>query len=86
MSIDNATGKVIGFITAFNDGVLSVCVPFLEVLPEYQGRGIGTLLVTLMLEKLDGLYVTELTCDLRPQPFCARFGLQKSVGMGLRNP
>jgi ribosomal protein S18 acetylase RimI-like enzyme len=28
--------KVIGFITAVSDGVLSAYIPFLEVLPEYQ--------------------------------------------------
>ena len=86
MIVDDATGKVAGFIATVSDGVLSACVPFLEVLPEYQGRGIGTLLVRRMLEKLDGLYAAGLTCNPRLQPFYARFGLQKTADMGLRNP
>ena len=39
------SGKVVGFITAISDGVLSAYVPLLEVLPPHRGRGIGTALV-----------------------------------------
>ena len=32
-------GRVVGFVTAISDGVLSAYIPLLEVLPEYQGAG-----------------------------------------------
>ena len=41
LAIDEGSGQVIGFITANSDGILSAYIPFLEVLPVYQGQGIG---------------------------------------------
>jgi len=41
--------KVIGFINAISDGVLSVYIPLLDVLPKYQSQGIGKELVVVML-------------------------------------
>jgi GNAT superfamily N-acetyltransferase len=84
LAIDDRTGRVIGFITALSDGVISACIPLLEVLPEYQGSRIGSTLVQLMLDHLSDLYMVDLTCDLRTQPFYARLGLQPSQGMMLR--
>ena len=46
---DEAGGRVVGFITAISDGVLAATIPLLEVVPAYQGRGIGTGLVRRML-------------------------------------
>ena len=34
--------KVVGFINALSDGVLSAYIPLLEVRPEYQGTGVGS--------------------------------------------
>ena len=39
---DDQTGRVVGFVTAVSDGMVSAFLPLLEVLPEYQGRGIGS--------------------------------------------
>src|SRR2546421_8095054 len=61
--------RVVGFITATSDGVLSAYIPLLEVLSEYQGRGIGSELVRRMLEKLRGLYIVDLVCDPQLQGF-----------------
>jgi len=41
LAVDDDSGAVVGFITAISDRVLSAYIPFLEVLPEYRGRGIG---------------------------------------------
>ncbi|GAB4456297.1 MAG: hypothetical protein OHK0029_13940 [Armatimonadaceae bacterium] len=41
LAVDDATGNVVGFITAISDGVASAFIPFLEVLPEYQGWASG---------------------------------------------
>lgn len=58
-----ADGVVVGFINAISDGVLSAYVPLLEVLPAYQGRGIGRELVQRILQSLKDLYMVDLACD-----------------------
>ena len=63
LAADDATGQVIGYATALTDGVLSAYIPFLEVLPQYQRRGIGSALVRLVLEQLQSLYMIDLMCD-----------------------
>jgi ribosomal protein S18 acetylase RimI-like enzyme len=78
--------KVVGFATAISDGVLSAYVPLLEVLPEFQGRGIGTALMRRLLEELANLYMVDLSCDEDLVPFYERLGLQPlDAALGLRN-
>ena len=60
LAVDDATGRVVGFVTAVTDGVLSAYIPLLEVLPEYQGRGIGSELVRRLLSRLEHLYMVDL--------------------------
>ncbi len=79
------SGRVIGFINALSDGVLSVFIPLLEVLPEYQGRGIGSELVRRMLESCRTYYSVDLVCDADLKPFYARLGLQPMGAMALRH-
>ena len=81
----NEKDEVIGFITAITDGVLSAYLPFLEVLPNDQGKGIGHELMRRMLEKLKHLYMIDLSCDPKIQSFYERLGMEKSVGMRLRS-
>ena len=78
-------GRVVGFITAISDGVLSAYIPLLEVLPEYKAQGIGSELTRRMLETLRHLYVVDLICDPDLQPFYSRFGMRPYSGMILRN-
>lgn len=79
-------GRVVGFVTAVSDGVLSAYVPLLEVLPEYQRQGIGTELMRRMLDALGDLYMVDLCCDAELEPFYARLGLRTwDRGMGIRN-
>jgi ribosomal protein S18 acetylase RimI-like enzyme len=85
LAIDDETQQVVGFITATSDGVLSAYIPFLEVLPTYQGQGIGTELTRRMLEKLKDFYMIDLTCDSELEPFYERFGMRHGIGMMLRN-
>ncbi len=80
-----APGQVIGFVNALGDGQLSVYIPLLEVLPAYQGRGIGTELMTRMLGTLDHYYAIDLICDVNLEPFYARFGATRWTGMIWRN-
>jgi predicted N-acetyltransferase YhbS len=76
---------VIGFITAISDGISCAYIPHLEVLPAYQGQGIGSELVQRMLAKLRQLYMIDLVCDPELQPFYARLGFQPWTAMVLRN-
>ncbi len=85
LAIDRASDRVVGFVTAITDGVLAAYIPHLEVLPEHQGRGIGTELMRRMLAKLDAFYMIDLLCDPDLQPFYARLGMRPVPGMAVRN-
>jgi GNAT superfamily N-acetyltransferase len=77
--------RLVGFATAVTDGALSAFVPLLEVLPEYQERGIGTELARRILARLDDLYMVDLTCDEELVPFYERLGLRRvGIAMGVR--
>jgi ribosomal protein S18 acetylase RimI-like enzyme len=85
LAINTETGNVVGFMNAISDGVLSAFIPLLEVLPEYQGQGIGSELARRMLDSLRHLYTIDLICDADMQPFYARLGMQPYTGMVFRN-
>ena len=81
---EGESGRVVGFITAISDGVLSAFIPLLEVLPEHQGQGIGSELVRRMLSQLEEFYMVDLVCDPELEPFYARFELMLLTSMGVR--
>jgi len=85
LAIDGDTGQVVGFINAVGDGILAAYLPLLEVLPAYQGRGIGTELVRRMMECLKEFYMVDLICDPELKTFYERFGMFSRVGMAWRN-
>ncbi|HKQ75696.1 MAG TPA: GNAT family N-acetyltransferase [Blastocatellia bacterium] len=60
-------------------------MPFLEVLPAYQGQGVGKELVRRMLERLSDLYAVDLLCDPELQSFYASLGMWQAHGMMIRN-
>lgn len=84
LAVDDGTGKVVGFITAVTDGILTAYIPLLEVLPDYRRKGIGGELVRRMLDRLRNLYAVDLICDPEVQRFYERFGMNKATGMMLR--
>jgi len=76
---------VVGFVNAISDGVLSAFIPLLEVLPDYQHRGVGTELVRRLLDQLDGFYMIDLCCDAHLEPFYSALGFRVwDRGMGIR--
>ena len=86
LAIDVETGQVVGFVTALTDGVLRCFISFLEVLPAYQGQGIGQALMTRILERLGHVPSVDLLCNPDVVPFYERFGMKPAQGMVLRRP
>jgi ribosomal protein S18 acetylase RimI-like enzyme len=84
LAIDEASGQVVGFVAALTDGVQGAFITLLEVLPAYQGRGIGQALMEQMLEQLSHIQTIELMCDADLIPFYERFGMKPASGMVLR--
>ncbi len=85
LALDGTTNAVIGYIAALSDGVLFAYVSSLEVLPAWQGHGIGSELVQRLLARLQDIYAIDLLCDPDVQPFYARLGMRPSGGMLIRN-
>ena len=79
------TCRVVGFITAITDGVSCAYISYLEVLPEWQNRGIGTELMTRMMEKLKPFYAIDLICDEDVKGFYETVGFTERCGMTIRN-
>jgi precorrin-8X/cobalt-precorrin-8 methylmutase len=79
--------RLVGFVTAVTDGSVAAYVPLLEVLPEYQRRGIGSELVRRILARLGDLYMVDLACDEDLVGFYERLGLRRvGAAMGVRRP
>ncbi|WP_128101039.1 GNAT family N-acetyltransferase [Paenibacillus sp. DCT19] len=85
LAIDEESNQVVGFIQAISDGVLSAYIPLLEVVPSYQGKGIGASLLERMLHRLQHLYMIDLLCDVEMQNFYEKQGMIKASGMLMRN-
>jgi ribosomal protein S18 acetylase RimI-like enzyme len=85
LALDTDTRRVVGFVVALTDGVQQAFIYILEVLPDYQERGIGTELMRRILDRLQGIPCIDLTCDPGLQRFYARFGMRPSVGMVIRD-
>ena len=85
VAIDCATGAVVGFINCISDGVLSAYVPLLEVLPAYQGHGIGKELVRLMLDETKDLYMIDIAHDEDKAGFYAQFKPHTGILSYFRN-
>lgn len=85
LAVDEELGRVVGFITAISDGVLSAYIPLLEVLPDFQKKGIGKELVSQMLDALRHLYMVDLCCDDELVPYYEKIGMSQVVGMVQRN-
>ena len=81
LAIEEATERVVGYVTAISDGVQAAFIPLLEVLPSHQGQGVGSELMRRMLVALEGIPCIDLMCDPAVQPFYERLGMTRSVGM-----
>jgi GNAT superfamily N-acetyltransferase len=71
-------GKLIGLANAISDGYLMVYYPHMLVLPEYQGQGIGHLIMEKMQEKYRDFHMQMLTADGKAIEFYEKVGFQKA--------
>jgi ribosomal protein S18 acetylase RimI-like enzyme len=82
---EDDNGRVVGFVNLISDGVLTAFIPWLEVLPGYHGRGIGTELMRRLLAGTEHLYSVDLVCDEPLRPYYERLGMRAVPGMAVRN-
>ncbi|MBG0827119.1 GNAT family N-acetyltransferase [Planomonospora sp. ID67723] len=81
VAVDDGTDRVVGFVNMISDGVLTAYIPWLEVLPDYQDRGIGSELMRRILDGAEHLYSVDLLCEASLQPYYERFGMLPVPGM-----
>jgi ribosomal protein S18 acetylase RimI-like enzyme len=74
LAVDEASGDVVGFISVLGDGFSVAFISLLEVLPAWQGQGIGTELMRRMLARYADRYAIDLVCDDDVVPFYERLG------------
>ena len=74
-SYDN---KVVGLGNAISDGHLVVYFPHLLIHPDYQGKGIGTLIIDKLKEKYNGFHQQMLTADNDAIDFYTKKGFDKA--------
>lgn len=82
---EGESGRVVGFITAISDGISAAYIPHLEVIESMQGQGIGSELAHRMVATLRSLYMVDLVCDARLQPFYEQLGFRPHTAMIIRN-
>jgi GNAT superfamily N-acetyltransferase len=70
--------KLVGLGNAISDGHLTVYYPHLLVLPEYQGKGIGKMIVEKMQEKYKDFHMQMLTADEKSIHFYKKNGFERA--------
>jgi len=71
--------RVVGFVNLISDGVLTGFIPWLEVLPQFQGQGIGSELIRRILAETGHLYSVDLACDESLRPYYERLGMRSGT-------
>ncbi len=71
-------GKLIGLANAISDGFLMVYYPHMLVLPQYQGQGIGHLIMAKMQKKYGDFHMQMLTADGKAIDFYEKVGFEKA--------
>jgi GNAT superfamily N-acetyltransferase len=70
--------KLVGLGNAISDGYLVVYYPHLLVLPDYQGHGIGTRLMQMLMARYEGFHQHMLTADGRALDFYRKCGFERA--------
>ena len=69
-------GRLIGAGRGISDGALRAAIYDLVVLPEYQGKGIGTMIMNYLLERANA-EIVMLFANPGKEPFYGRFGFRR---------
>ncbi len=85
IAIDIKNQCLAGYITAISDNTLSAYIPFLEVAPQYQKKGIGKNLVKKIIDQLENLYMIDVVCDNNLAGFYEKAGFRSWHSMIKRN-
>ncbi len=72
--------KLVGLMSAVSDREMTVYYPYLLVMPEYQGKGIGKALLTEMMKKYGHCYRQVLNCYEQKCEFYKKFGFETDEG------
>lgn len=70
--------KLVGLANSISDGHLVVYYPHLLVLPEYQGQGIGKMIMNKFQEKYSDFHQQILVADGKAIDFYKKCGFEKS--------
>jgi len=70
--------KLVGLGNSLSDGHLVVYYSHLLVLPEYQGRGIGTRLMRMLMARYQGFHQHILVADGRALNFYRKCGFERA--------
>ena len=70
--------KLVGLGNAISDGYLVVYYPHLLVIPEYQGRGIGSELMRRLMARYQGFHQHMLVADGRALDFYRKCGFERA--------
>src|SRR6266571_2107369 len=70
--------RSVGLGNAISDGYLVVYYPHLLVLPEYQGRGIRTRLMQMLMSPYDGLHQHTLAANGRAIEFSSKCAFERA--------
>ena len=70
--------RLVGLGNALSDGYLVVYYSHLLVLPEYQGRGIGTELMRRLMARYEGFHQQILVADGRALYFFRKYGFERA--------
>ena len=73
-----AEGRLIGLGNALSDGYLVVYYPHLIVLPEFQGKGVGTEIMRRLKQKYETFHMQMLVADGRAIDFYEKCGFQRA--------
>jgi GNAT superfamily N-acetyltransferase len=70
--------RLVGLGNAISDGYLVVYYPHMLVLPEYQGRGIGTGIMQRLMKRYQGFHQHMLVADGRSLNFYRKCGFERA--------
>jgi len=70
--------KLVGLANSISDGYLVVYYPHLLIIPEYQGKGIGKMIMDKFQEKYSGFHQQILVADGKAIDFYGKCGFEKA--------